>query len=306
MASSHHPHLAAAAPRARVYGLLSLSVCALLLVATGRPTPKALQWMADLGVPGALAPILAYAAPALVLVLMMALAHVLTRKRPLVLRWVVYALLGAVAGYVLGFSLELFAGAGAFITWAVGPLREAGAIEIGLWMLTAVCLALAGTTAFVAVLGSAGAAAMHVEPVSPDDLDVRGRERGMMGWSAAGMLALGAACGGLALARQAEIDMRAGALVLSCAGFVVNAAIGVILWRALDELQRRMVMDSYAISAIVVTCAAFVWAAASAYGAVGAIDAGLLFLALTAMQLIVAIHITTKAAQTASGAAAAA
>ncbi|MCR6645753.1 MAG: hypothetical protein NVV62_15170 [Terricaulis sp.] len=291
----------AAPARARVYGYVTLSLCALLLVATGRPTTKALDWMAGLGVPEGLAPVLAYAAPALVLVAMMALAHVLTRKRPLVLRWAAFLLLGAVAGYVLGFCLELFAGAGGFIDWAVGPLREAGWIEIGLWMLTAVCLALAGTTAFVAVLGSAGAAAMQVEPVAPEDIEVRTHERAMMGWSAAGMAALGVACGALALARQVEIDMRAAMVIAACVGMVVNVAIGIILWRALDELQRRMVIDSYAISAIAVTAGAFVWAAASALGAVGPIDAGLLFLALTAAQLIVAIHITAKGAPQGAG-----
>lgn len=291
----------AAPARARVYGYATLSACALLLVATGRPTAKALDWMAGLGVPEGLAPVLAYAAPALVLVATMALAHVLTRKRPLVLRWAAFLLLGAVAGYVLGFCLELFAGAGGVIDWAVGPLREAGWIEIGLWMLTAVCLALAGTTAFVALLGSAGAAAMQVEPVAPEDLDVRSYERKMMGWSAAGMAALGVACGALALARQVEVDMRAAMVIAACVGMFVNIAIGIILWRALDELQRRMVIDSYAISAIAVTAGAFIWAAASAFGVVGEIDAGLLFLALTAAQLIVAIHITAKGAPQAVG-----
>lgn len=297
MALSHSEGAPSARPRARVYGYLTLSVCAVLLVATGRPTAEALQWLTGLGAPAGLAPLFAYAAPALALVLMMALAHVLTRKAPLLLRWVAYLGLGAVAGYTLGFFLEVFVGAGALITAALGPLSEPGLIETGLWVLAAVCLTLAATTGFVAVLGSAGAAAIQVEPVAPEDLDVRTRERAMMGWSAAGMATLGVACGALALARQAEIDLRAGAIVVACLGYLISSLISLILWRALDELQRRMVIDSYAVSGLIVTLGAFAWAAASATGAVGPIDASLLFVVLTAMQLSVAVHVSAKAAR---------
>lgn len=300
MASSHPNPAPDAKPRVRVYGYLTLSICALLLVATGRPTTEALQWLAGLGASKDVAPLLAHLAPALVLVLLMALAHVLTRKAPLLLRWVAYMGLGALAGFTLGFFLEVFVGAGALITAALGPLNEPGLIETGLWVLAAACLTLAATTGFVAALGSVGAAAIQVEPAAPEDLDVRGRERGMMGWSAAGMASLGVACGALALARQAEIDLRAGAIVVACLGYFISSLISLILWRGLDELQRRMVIDSYAVSGLIVTLGAFAWAAASASGALGDIDASLLFVVLTAMQLSVAVHVSAKAARSGS------
>lgn len=68
------------------------------------------------------------------------------------------------------------------------------------------------------------------------------------------------------------------------------------MWRGFDEMQRRHVVDGFAMSAIVLTLGAFVWAAAHTLGYVPTLDAALVFIVLTIVQVVTAGYAATRAA----------
>lgn len=275
-------------------GIAVLAVALAAISATGRPEPESLAMMASLGLPDWAGALTVHAIPVVLAVVVLVAGRMITRRMATGVKWVVYALLGMVVGMVTAWHLELFAGVPALIEAANGPLVEAEDTEIMLWAVGSICMLMAVMVGAVALFGSNAAKAMQVEEVDPELLDVRRAERGLYAYSAFGMATLAIACMALAIARQSLPEMRVGPLAI--AGVAALACVGVnwFLWLRCDELQRRTVINGYAVSAVAATIGAFGWAVAAAAGYAGQIDAAAAFVALTIVQMIASMTATAS------------
>ncbi len=65
---------------------------------------------------------------------------------------------------------------------------------------------------------------------------------------------------------------------------------------AQGEMQRRHVVEGFAASAIVLTLGAFAWAAAQTLGYAPSLDAALVFIVLTVVQVVTTGYAATRAA----------
>lgn len=281
---------------ARTYGALTLGIVAALLAATGRPDAETLAAVTNWGLPAPIAYSAMYVVPVAAIVAAILIGRWLGRGRSSLVRWGMYALCGAVAGFILGLCLELFAGVPGLIAVATGPLAEPTILDVFLWSFAGLCMALGLMIGGVALFGAGAMTALQVEEVNdPECLDVHKRERPVFGWSAFGMATLGLSCAALAVARQAGEGERLVPVAVALFAFILSAWASYRLWRGFDEMQRRQVMDACASSAIVVTLGTFVWALAQALGLAPAIDATGVFLALCVVQIVVASYVTTRA-----------
>lgn len=277
------------------YGLITLAIVGALVAATGTPDAETFASLIDVGVPETIARTGMYVVPVLFIVLALALGRALGRGRSPVIRWSLYAGFGAIAGFVLGLCLEVFAGVPNIIAALTGPLAEATLLDTFLWILGVLCFLMGVMVGVIAIFGQPAVSALQVEEVSDHEcLEVRRAERGVFGWSGFGMLTLGLACCALAVTRQADEAVRLAPMVIAIGSGVVSVFANYVLWRGFDEMQRRHVVDGYASSAIVVTLGAFVWAALEALGYAEPLSATGVFLALTFVQLIAVSYVTTS------------
>jgi hypothetical protein len=281
--------------RASGYGIITLGVLAALVAATGRPESDALAALTGLGLPGALATIALYAIPVVAIVAAMVLGRALGRGRSVTIRWIVYALLGAVAGFVLGLCLEVFAGAPGLVARLTGPLSEPTVLDVFLWCLAAFCLFSGVMVGLIGAFGRSAVVAIQVEDADAELVEPMRSERGMFAWSAFGMLTLAIACAGLAIARQAEEAVRLTPIVVAIVCALASIVTNYVMWRGFDEMQRRHVVEGYAASAIVATLGAFGWALAEAAGWAPQIDATGVFLLLIFVQLVAVTYVTSRA-----------
>lgn len=281
-------------PLLRGYGFLTLALAGAAVLATGRPDAETLATVIGWGVPDLVARVAMYAVPMTALVAALGLGREIARGRSPSVRWAIYGVAGAVAGFVMGLCLDLFAGVPDAVALVVGPLGEAGLIEMMLWIFATLCLVMGLMMAVMAVVGRPAMQALQIEDVDPECLDVRRSERAVFGWSAFGMATLGLACAALSFARLApegaQLTIVSAALVLG----VLSAIASVLLWRGFDEMQRRQVINGYAVSAIVVTLGAFAWAGLEVLGAAPALNAAGVFLALTVLQFGAVSYTTSK------------
>ncbi len=278
---------------ARPLGILVLGLAIAALSATGRPEPESVAMLTGVGLPDWAASLAIHALPPLLAVAALLIGRAVVRKMSSTVKWIVYALLGMVVGMVTAWHMELFAGAPGLIEAANGPLAEAETIEILLWGLGAIYVMLAIMIGLVALFGSTAVSAMQVEDIDPEMLEVRRAERKLYGLSAIGMVTPGIACMALAVARQSLPEMRMGPLVVA-GGFAIAGMIANwLVWRGCDELQRRTVINGFAVSAIAATVGAFIWAMASAAGYVGEVDAAAAFVALTIIQTVMTMIATS-------------
>jgi hypothetical protein len=282
-------------PKVRGNGVLTLGILGALIAATGVPTPDTLEQLVSWGVPEMAARAGMYVAPVVVIVAAMLIGRALGAGRSPGVRWTLYAVLGAVAGFFLSMCLEVFAGLPPMIERATGPLGEAGLAEIVLWALAGFGVFMGLMLSGISIFGRPGLSALQVEEVDEECLDVRRAERAAFGWSAFGMITLGVACAALAVARQAGDDGRFAPVVIALVAGAASALANYVLWRSFDELQRRHVINGYATSAIVVTLGAFVWAALEPLQAVPRLDATSAFLALVLIQTVATMYVTAAA-----------
>lgn len=277
------------------YGVITLGVLSALMVTTGRPEPDTLATVVGWGVPSGVATVAMYVVPVALIVGALLLGRAIGRGRSVTLRWTVFALLGMVAGFVLGLCLEVFAGAPDLIARATGPLSEPTLLDIFLWILVAFCGFTGVMVGLIAAFGRAAVVAVQVEDADAECVEPMRSERGMFGWSAFGMLTLALACAGLAIARQADETARLGPIIIAASAAVASIASNFVLWRGFDEMQRRHVVEGYAASAIVATLGGFAWALVEAAGFAPEIDAAGVFLALMFVQLVVVTYVTSTA-----------
>lgn len=296
MMSSANP----SAPRSR--GVLTMTVLAAALSAVSQPTPKTLASLIASGVPETGARLLLHVTPVLLIIGALVFGRVLGRGRAKTTRWMIYALLGAVAGFGTAYCLDLLIGVPSTIAAINGPMREPDDLDVILWAIGSLMMALAAMLTAVAAIGSPAAYAISIEEdADPEAYDVRRSERRMFGVSAAALVMTGIAYVSLAVARQSEAAAVVAPVVVASVAAVASLALNIVLWRALDEMQRRTVISGYALSAIAATIAAFGWALVQATGNAPPIDgsAALVFLSIT--QLIVTSFATIATGHAAPG-----
>lgn len=285
----------ATSPGVRGNGVLTLGILGALVAATGVPTPKTLAQLIDWGVPEMAARVAMYVAPVVVIVAVMLIGRALGAGRSAGVRWVLYALLGAVAGFFLAMCLDVFVGVPPMIERLTGPLGEPGFAEIALWAIAGFGVFMGLMLGAISIFGRPGLSALQVDELDPEMLDVRRAERTAFGWSAFGLITLGLACAALAVARQAGDDGRFAPVVAALVAGAASAFANYVLWRGFDELQRKNVVNGYATSAVVVTLGAFVWAALESLGTVPGPDATSVFLALVIVQTVTTLYVTAAA-----------
>lgn len=284
------------APRQNTYGVITIGVLTAALVATGAPDAETAAWVAERGVPTALATPAMYVIPLVAIVGAMLIARAFGRGRPFWVRWTLYGVLGAAGGFIMGLCLDLFAAAPGIITALIGPMREATMIDVSLWVLGVLCVVLGLMIGGIALFGRNAVAALQVEEVPDLDFEeLRRAERRVFAWSSAGMIALGAACCALALLHQTEASAQIGPLLVAIVAAILNIVASYVLWRGFDEMQRRHVVDGYSVSAIVATLGSFVWAALEAMGYAPPLSAAGVFLVLIFVQFLATSYVTSAA-----------
>lgn len=280
-----------AAPKVQSRSVLAFAVAGVLLSATGRPVEKTLATIVSMGATDGVGRALLHAAPVILFVGAIIIGRAVGHGRSKATRLTLFALLGGIAGFVTAFCLDLFAAVPEMIEAVNGPLTKPSVIDIGLWTLGALSISLALMVAAIAIFGGTAISALQVEPdIDPEMLDVRKSERRLYSLSGIGMLFLGIACLALAIARQSGEGARLGPAILAVTAGVIAIILNYLLWRNLDELQRRQALNGYAASAVVATLAAFGWSVASAAGFAPGLDAGGAFLMLVAVQIVVTTY----------------
>jgi hypothetical protein len=281
----------------RSAGVITIGIAAVLLSATGQPTPKVLARLAEWGVPDLAARIAVHALPVVLIVSAVLLGQALGKGRSKTTRWIIYALLGGVAGFFTGYCMDLLVGVPATIEALNGPLAEPSVIDIGLWTLGGMAIAMGLMVAAIAAFGPPAAYAINIEPdIDPEAMDIRKPERAVFGLSSAGVVTLGLACIALAIARQSGEGATLGPSIVALVAGAACIFINILVWNQLDELQRRQVINAYAVSAVMFTAAAFVWSVADVQGLVAPLDAAAAFVAICLVQMVTASIITATSA----------
>lgn len=281
-------------PKVQGNGVLTLAVLGALLSATGAPVADTLADVIAWGVPEPIARAALYVVPVLGMVAAVLLGRVLGKGRSRGVRWILYAVLGAFAGFLLGRCLDLFAGLPGLIELAVGPLAEPDGVGIVIWAIGALCIALGVMVGLIGVVGQPVVNALQVEETDPECVEVHKNERGVFALSGFGMATLGIACAALAVSRQAGEAERLLPVLVAFVAAVLSVGANYALWRGFDEMQRRHVVNGYSTSAIVVTLGAFAWAGLQALGLAQAVDAAGVFATLIIVQLIATSWVTSS------------
>lgn len=282
------------APKVRGNGVLTLAVAGALLSATGAPVADTLADVIAWGAPEPIARAALYVVPVLGMVAAVLLGRVLGKGRSRGVRWILYAVLGAFAGFLLGRCLDLFAGLPGLIELAVGPLAEPDGVGIVIWAIGALCIALGVMVGLIGVVGQPVVNALQVEETDPECVEVHKNERGVFALSGFGMATLGIACAALAVSRQAGEAERLLPVLVAFVAAVLSVGANYALWRGFDEMQRRHVVNGYSTSAIVVTLGAFAWAGLQALGLAQPVDAAGVFATLVIVQLIATSWVTSS------------
>ena len=269
-----------------------------LISALSRPADQGQEWLAALGVSDAAAPAVAHAAPILAAALATGLGPVVLQRLSKGWRMAALAGLGAVCGAILSFCLDAFARADVVLAW-VGPMRGATLVDVIAWTAAVVSIVYGLLALGVASFGSNAFQALAVEEPAPAQewVDVRRRDRGQYAWAALGMIGQGAVFMAAVLSQSAVDPSPAeqgGIAVLALVGAAFFTWSSARLWVSFDELQRRMVMDAYAWSAVLVTPFLFGWVILEGLGWLPPLEAYPLLVALLLIQTVLAIVVQSK------------
>lgn len=296
------PASSPAAPSPR--GRMALTVTGLfvLLSATGAATPKAVAKLQALGLGVTEAHVLLHVAPVVLGALATVAAQMIAAGRSVPVRFGVYGGLGILTGFVLGYCLDLFVGAGMALEAAFGPSKMGDEHLIG-WSVTILTLIWAVMLGAVAVFGTPAARALQEPDGDPDCAEVRPRDRAISREAALSMAALGVSTGALTILDQMAPAGPAAALLaaVSVLGFLGSTIASWSIWRRSDELQQRAVLQAYAACALAVTLGVFAWAVATSLGAQITLSPYALYIAFTLVQFVagIAANIATQAVMSA-------
>lgn len=283
-----------ASPKVQGKGVVTLAIGGALLAATGVPTADTLANVTAWGVPDPVARVGLYVTPILGMIAAVLAGRLLSKGRPRGVRWIIYGVLGALAGFLLGICLDLFAGLPGLIAMVVGPLAEPDGIDIIIWSIGGLCIAIGVMVGLIGIGGQPFVSALQVEETDPECVEVRKSERGVFVLSGVGLATLGISCAALAISRQADEAARLGPVLVAFVAAVVSVGSNYALWRGFDEMQRRHVVDGYSTSAIVATLGAFIWAALQSLGLAQPIDAAGVFATLILVQLTATSWVTAS------------
>lgn len=235
-----------------------------LLSATGAPTPKTLKRLVDAGASAEAATVALHVAPVLIAVIGLTAGLLLVRGRGGVMKSAVLAVVGGVIGFLTAFCLELFVGVLPLLEVVTGPLREATVVDVAAWSLATLSLVFGCMTLAIARFGAPAMQAINFEALDPECLEVRKADRSMFLQSGYGMIGQAVFVGALAVLHQLSPDasgaLRGGASVVLALGLIAFTASSWLLWRRMDELMRRMVVESYAWTGLFATVGLMAWA----------------------------------------------
>lgn len=287
-----------AAPKPRGRMVLTVTGLLILLSATGAATPKTVAKLQAMGLGLTEAHVLLHVAPVLFCALAAVAAQMIAAGRSTPVRFGIYGALGLTTGFLLGYCLDLFVGAGAALEAAFGPSEMRDEHVIG-WTVTILALTWALMLGAIAVFGTPAARALQEADSDPDCAEVRPRDRAISREGALGMAALGVSTGALTiLAQMGPAGPTAAILAaISVLGFLGSTLASWSIWRRSDELQQRAVLQAYTASALAVTLGVFAWAVATSLGAEITLSAYALYIAFTVVQFIagIAANIVTQA-----------
>jgi hypothetical protein len=276
--------------------MLAAGAAMAVLSLTGAPTPKTLGRLEALGVPADQGALLLHAAPVLIAVTGLGAGLLLARGRGSLTRGLILAGAGGIIGFLTAFCLDLFVGALPLMERATGPLREATSLDVAAWCLAVLSMAYGLMTLAIAQFGTPAMRAINFEGVDDECLDVRPRDRGEFGLASAGILGQGVFIGAIAVLHQmdpaASGAMRGGAVVVLALGVLVSVWCSWKIWKRMDELMRRTVMDAYAWSGIVATVGGVIWAVLEGLKIAPPLSAYALIILLIFVQTMMAIFIT--------------
>jgi hypothetical protein len=284
-------------PQPKSRGVLTIGIGAALLSATGQPAPKLFNQLVGMGLPDLAARLTLHAIPVVLILGAVLIGQMAGRGRSKNVRWALYGLLGAVAGFFTAFCLDLLVGVPAMIEALNGPLAEPEVIEIALWAFGGVTIATGLMVAAIAAFGPPAAYAMNLEPdICEDALDIRKPERKAYGVSSIGLIALGVASIALSIARQSGPDAVLGPCIVAMVAGAISIMTNLVLWKGLDELQRRQVVDAFSVSAVFMTIGAFAWAIGQTLGLLPPVDVAGAFVSVSILQLVVTMVVSAAAA----------
>lgn len=281
----------------RSAGVITIGIAAVLLSATGQPTPKMLARLAEWGWPDLAARIVIHALPVVLIVSAVVLGRALAKGRSKMTRWIIYALLGGVAGFFTGYTMDIMSGVPGAIEALNGPLAEPSVVDIALWTLGGISIATGMMVAAIAAFGPPAAYALNLEAdLDPEAMDIRKAERGIYGLSSFGLVTMGIANIALAIAQQSANGATLGPSIIALVAGAASIFISIVMWNLMDELQRRQVVNAYAVSAMIFTFGAFVWSIAEVQGLAPPFSASASFAVISLTQMVSASIITATVA----------
>jgi hypothetical protein len=283
-------------------GLVTIAIIAAVVSATGAPAVKTVAHLVSLGVPMAVAGPFLHVLPVVAAVLGLLVTRMLAKGRGLMTRTAIYALSGAVIGFIMGVCLDLFVGVIPALEWLTGPLSESSNLDVAAWSTSALSLLMAAYTALVALFGKPAVramAAMDVEAMDPEWMEVRARDRSKFAVSTVGLLGQGIFVGALAVANQ--VDASASTTRIAVAITVALGAGAAIwsswaLWRSFDEMLRRTVIEAYAWSGVIATVVCLAWAVLESLNLAPVLSAYGAIVALVILQTVASLVISSNMA----------
>jgi hypothetical protein len=291
-------------PPSRRTKLLWKTLAVGIILALSQPSELGLDLTSAMGLSGLTAGLAAYAIPGATLWLALWIGPPLMRAAPPAAGIAILIGLGGLVG-AMSVTLDLFARLAAAIAWA-GPLRQATLADQTALILILVSVINWALALAIAVFGQPVARAVK-EALEKADAeasdaeeavrDLRGRDLRRSWWGAFGWLGQAVALGGLLLAHAALAPSTAAQLgfaALALGGTGLFGVSSLSLWRGFDELERRMVMDAYAWSAIILTPVLLVWAMLEALGLIPAFSAYECVLFLMVLQIVIMVIIQIR------------
>jgi hypothetical protein len=255
-------------PSSRFILICGLAIAA--LAATGAPTPEAVALTEGWGLPRPLALAAIYGGVVVLGMALIAATRALLAGQPRLVRFVGYAVAGFAFGFGLAQALELFAGFEAGASALLGPLKPPGWAEIAGLATASLLFFLAALVGAIWAIGAPAARAMLDAPDDDACAEISAHERPNFLPSFLGSLLYAISLAALTLAQLLAAPPPSPAHNL-LAAIAAAAALASwwpswVIWARADELERRRIIDSYAIAAIFMTVLLFVWALLNGIG----------------------------------------
>jgi hypothetical protein len=276
--------------------VLTTGAAVTVLSLTGAPTPKTLARLTDAGVAAETGVLLLHIAPIVLAMVGIAAGLLISRGRGALTRGVILAVAGGFIGFFMAFCIDLFIGVLPALEQVTGPLREATGLDVAAWSLAALTIIYGVMTIAVAQFGTPALEAINFENVDPECIEVRPRDRGMFARAAVGLIGQGVFVGALAVLHQLGPEaggaMRGGAVVVLVLGVLAAVWSSWVIWKSMDELLRRTVIESYAWSGFLATVGGLVWAVLEALKITPPLSAYAVIVVLLFIQTMTAMLIT--------------